>query len=233
MPVPNSPKRRSPSPKRITNPKPRSAAEIHEIFSRFRQQRPEPKGELDYINPFTLLVAVVLSAQATDAGVNKATRGCSPSPIRLKRCSPSARRRCANYIKTIGLYRNKAKNVIALCEKLITEFGSEVPTAREALESLPGRRPQDRECRAQHGLRRDHAWQSTRMSSASPTACASRPARMCCRLSSAWIRGPGRVLRHAHHWLILHGRYTCKAQRPACETCVVADLCDSADKRVA
>lgn len=94
--MPNSPKRRSLPPKRSTLPKPRSAAEIYEIFSRFRQARPEPKGGFDYVNAFTLLVAVVLSAQATDVGVNKATRKLFGSPTRRKRCSPSARTRCAS-----------------------------------------------------------------------------------------------------------------------------------------
>ena len=136
MPVPNSAKRRSPSPKRITTPKPRSAAEIYEIFSRFRQQRPEPKGELDYVNAFTLLVAVVLSAQATDAGVNKATKKLFELAHTPEQMLALGEDQLRELIKTIGLYRNKAKNVIALSEKLIAEFGSEVPTVREALESL-------------------------------------------------------------------------------------------------
>jgi endonuclease-3 len=233
MPVPNSPKRRSPSPKRITNPKPRSAAEIHEIFSRFRQQRPEPKGELDYINAFTLLVAVVLSAQATDAGVNKATKRLFELADTPEKMLALGEDRVRELIKTIGLYRNKAKNVIALCEKLITEFGSEVPTAREALESLPGvgRKTANVVLNIAFG-EITHAVDTHVFRIANRLRIA--PGKNVLQVELGLEKAvPAEFGRHAHHWLILHGRYTCKAQRPACETCVVADLCDSADKRVA
>ena len=124
--------------KRITLPRARKPAEIREIFSRLQAANPEPKGELDHTNAFTLLVAVVLSAQATDAGVNKATRALfaiADTPEKMLALGEEAVR---EYVKTIGLFRTKAKNVIALCERLIAEFGGEVPATREALESLPG-----------------------------------------------------------------------------------------------
>ena len=120
-------------------------------FSRFSKANPEPKGELEHLNPYTLLVAVVLSAQATDAGVNKATRARLRSPTRRKRCSTLGEEQVRDYIKTIGLYRNKAKNVIALSEKLIAEFDSVVPRTRAEL--IAAARPQDRQYRAQQGLR--------------------------------------------------------------------------------
>jgi endonuclease-3 len=119
-------------------PKPWTAAEVHEAFSRFRKANPEPKGELEHLNPYTLLVAVVLSAQATDAGVNKATRALFAAADTPQKMLELGEDRVRDYIKTVGLYRNKAKNIIALSEKLIAEFGGEVPRTRTELESLPG-----------------------------------------------------------------------------------------------
>ena len=129
---------------------------MHEAFSRFRKANPEPKGELEHLNPYTLLVAVVLSAQATDAGVNKATRALFAVADTPQKMLALGEEKVRDYIKTIGLYRNKAKNVIALSEKLIAEFGGEVPRTRAEIEVAAGRRAQDRQCRAQHGLRRAH-----------------------------------------------------------------------------
>ena len=119
-------------------PKPWTPAEVHEAFSRFRKANPEPKGELEHLNPYTLLVAVVLSAQATDAGVNKATRALFAVADTPEKMLALGEEKVRDYIKTIGLYRNKAKNVIALSEKLIAEHGGEVPRTREELETLPG-----------------------------------------------------------------------------------------------
>ena len=119
-------------------PKPWTEAEIYEAFSRFRKANPEPKGELEHLNPYTLLVAVVLSAQATDAGVNKATRALFAVADTPQKMLALGEEKVREYIKTIGLYRNKAKNVIALSEKLIAEFNSEVPRTRAEIESLPG-----------------------------------------------------------------------------------------------
>ena len=233
MPAPNSPKRRSPPLKRITSPKPRSAGEIHEIFSRFRQARPEPKGELDYVNAFTLLVAVVLSALATDAGVNKATKRLFALADTPQAMLALGEEQVRELIKTIGLYRNKAKNVITLSEKLIAEFGSEVPTVREALESLPGvgRKTANVVLNIAFG-EITHAVDTHVFRIANRLRIA--PGKTVLQVELGLEKAvPAEFGRHAHHWLILHGRYTCKALRPACETCVVADLCDSPDKRIA
>jgi endonuclease-3 len=233
MPAPNSPKTRLPPRKRITSAKARSAAEIHEIFSRFRQARPEPKGELDYVNAFTLLVAVVLSAQATDAGVNKATKRLFSLADTPQKMLALGEEQVRELIRTIGLYRTKAKNVIALCEKLIAEFGGEVPTSREALESLPGvgRKTANVVLNIAFG-EITHAVDTHvfRVSNRLRIAPGKNVLQVELGLEKAV---PPEFGRHAHHWLILHGRYTCKALRPLCETCVVADLCDSPDKRVA
>ena len=233
MPLPNSPKRRGPSARRSKAPKPRSAGEIHEIFSRLRQERPEPKGELDYVNPFTLLVAVVLSAQATDAGVNKATKrlfGLADTPEAMLALGEDHVR---ELIKTIGLYRTKARNVIALSARLIAAFDSTVPTDRDALESLPGvgRKTANVVLNIAFG-EITHAVDTHvfRVSNRLRIAPGKNPLQVELGLEKAV---PPEFGRNAHHWLILHGRYTCKALRPACESCVVADLCDSPDKRIA
>src|SRR5437773_1640405 len=129
-------------PKRVAKkspkPKPWTPAEVHEVFSRFREANPEPKGELEHLNPYTLLVAVVLSAQATDAGVNKATRALFAVADTPQKMLALGEEKVRDYIKTIGLYRNKAKNVIALSEKLLAEFCGEVRSTRNEPESLPG-----------------------------------------------------------------------------------------------
>src|ERR1051326_5326145 len=132
--------RQAPKPKKrpLRATKPWTPAEVHEAFSRFRKANPEPKGELEHLNPYTLLVAVVLSAQATDAGVNKATRALFAVADTPEKMLELGEEKVREYIKTVGLYRNKAKNVIALSEKLIAEFGGEVPRTRAEIESLPG-----------------------------------------------------------------------------------------------
>lgn len=233
MPAPNSPKTRPQPRKRITTAKPRSAAEIREIFGRFREARPEPKGELDYLNAFTLLVAVVLSAQATDAGVNKATKKLFELADTPEKMLALGEDKVRELIKTIGLYRNKAKNVIALSEKLIAEFGGQVPTERTALESLPGvgRKTANVVLNIAFG-EITHAVDTHvfRVANRLRIAPGKNPLQVELGLEKAV---PAAFGRHAHHWLILHGRYTCKALRPACETCIVADLCDSPDKRIA
>ncbi|MDB5556406.1 MAG: endonuclease [Rhizobium sp.] len=209
---------------------PYSAAEIDEIFRRFSIQRPEPKGELYHTNPFTLVVAVALSAQATDVGVNKATRplfAIADSPAKMLALGEDKVR---EYIKTIGLYRNKAKNVILLSEKLIRDFGGEVPRTREELVTLPG-------------VGRKTANVVLSMAFGIPAlAVDTHIFRIGNRLGIAPGKTPDEVednflsiipekyLYHAHHWLILHGRYTCKARRPECEHCVIADICKSAEK---
>ncbi|WP_142587254.1 endonuclease III [Pseudorhizobium halotolerans] len=207
-----------------------SKAEMEEIFRRFSVQRPEPKGELEHTNPFTLLVAVALSAQATDAGVNKATRALFKVADTPEKMLALGEDGVIQHIKTIGLYRNKAKNVIALSQKLIAEFGGEVPRTREELVTLPG-------------VGRKTANVVMSMAFGIPTLAVDTHV---FRIGNRLLMAPGKTpdeveerflkvipkqyLFHAHHWLILHGRYTCKARKPECEHCVIADLCKSPEK---
>jgi endonuclease-3 len=209
---------------------PYSPAEVEEIFRRFSVQRPEPKGELFHTNPFTLLVAVALSAQATDVGVNKATRPLFATVDTPQKMLDLGEDRLRDAIKTIGLYRNKAKNVVALSQKLISDFGGEVPKTREELVTLPG-----------VGRKTANVVLSMAFGIAA-LAVDTHIFRIGNRLGIAPGKTPDEVedhflqiipahyLYHAHHWLILHGRYTCKARRPECEHCVIADICKSAEK---
>jgi endonuclease-3 len=207
-----------------------SRAEIHEIFRRFSVQRPEPQGELEHVNVFTLLVAVVLSAQATDAGVNKATRGLFAVADTPEKMLALGEEKVGEYIRTIGLWRNKAKNTILLSEALIRDFGGEVPDDRDKLVTLPG-------------VGRKTANVVLNMSFGQHTmAVDTHILRIGNRIGLAPAKTPDAVedilvrvipdefMRHAHHWLILHGRYVCKARKPDCEKCVIADICKSAEK---
>jgi endonuclease-3 len=207
-----------------------TASEVHEIFRRFAMQRPEPKGELEHVNAFTLLVAVVLSAQATDAGVNKATRALFEVADTPQKMLALGEAKLGDYIRTIGLWRNKAKNVIALSEALIRDYGGEVPGDRDELTKLPG-------------VGRKTANVVLNMAFGQPTmAVDTHIFRIGNRLGLAPGKTPEEVeagliriippeyMRHAHHWLILHGRYVCKARKPECERCVIADICKAAEK---
>ena len=220
-------------PKASTARKARSRytrAEITEIFERFRQQRPEPRGELEHVNPFTLLVAVVLSAQATDAGVNKATRGLFAVADTPQKMLELGEDKVRDYIKTIGLYRNKAKNVIALSHKLIDEFGGEVPRDREQLVTLPGvgRKTANVVMSMAFGIATmavdTHIFRIGNRLGLAPGKTPDEVEAILMRII------PEEFLYHAHHWLILHGRYTCKARKPDCEQCIIADLCKSKEK---
>ena len=218
--------------KRATKPKPWTAEEVYEAFSRFRKANPEPKGELEHLNPYTLLVAVVLSAQATDAGVNKATRALfaiADTPAKMIALGEDTVR---DYIKTIGLYRNKAKNVIALSEKLIAEFGGEVPRTRTELESLPGAGRKTANvvlnmAFGEHTMAVDtHVF---RVGNRTALAPGKTPLELELGLEKVI---PSEFMLHAHHWLILHGRYTCLARSPRCEVCLINDLCRWPEKTV-
>jgi endonuclease-3 len=228
----NRAKRRVAASKPVTKLRARSAAGVREIFQRFQAANPEPKGELEYVNAFTLLVAVVLSAQATDVGVNKATRKLFELADTPQKMLALGEERVRELVKTIGLYRTKAKNVIGLCEKLIAEFGGEVPVSREALESLPGvgRKTANVVLNIAFG-EITHAVDTHvfRVSNRLRIAPGKNVLQVELGLEKAV---PPEFGRHAHHWLILHGRYTCKALRPECERCLLNDLCDSPDKRV-
>ena len=202
-----------------------TAAEVEEAFRRFREAKPEPKGELVHINPYTLLVAVVLSAQATDAGVNKATPALfalADTPETMARLGEAKVR---ELIKTIGLYRTKAKNVIALSQRLVAEHGSRVPNTREALEALPGVGRKTANVVLNIAFGEPTIAVDThifRVGNRTGLAPGKNPLEVELKLLDAV---PERYRLHAHHWLILHGRYTCVARRPLCEKCVIADLC--------
>jgi len=205
-------------------------ARVEEIFARLAAANPAPKSELEYVNPFTLLVAVVLSAQATDAGVNKATRALFASADAPAKMAALGEAELAERIKTIGLYRTKAKNVIALSQALIRDHGGEVPADRDALEALPGvgRKTANVVLNVAFGaptLAVDtHVF---RVSNRIPLARGKTPREVEDGLMAII---PERFMRHAHHWLILHGRYVCKARSPACGACAIADLCEFEDK---
>jgi endonuclease III len=226
MPKKQSPRAKKPKPGRW------SEAEVAEAFTRFQKANPEPKGELQHSNPFTLLVAVVLSAQATDAGVNKATPALFALADTPEKMVALGEARVRELVKTIGLYRTKAKNVIALSEKLIAEFGGEVPKTREELQSLPGAGRKTANvvlniAFGQHTIAVDtHLF---RVSNRTGLAPGKNPLEVELGLEKAI---PDRFKRHAHHWLILHGRYVCKARQPDCPGCLINDLCRWTEKTV-
>jgi endonuclease-3 len=205
---------------------------IPEFFARLRKTIAEPKSELEYHNHYQLLVAVVLSAQATDVGVNRAT-----TPLFQKIKTPAemlalGEKKLIGYIKTIGLFRTKAKNVIALSRLLIERHGGEVPNDREALEALPGvgRKTANVVLNVAFGEATiavdTHIF---RVGNRTGLAPGKNPLQVELKLLK---RVPEEFRLHAHHWLILHGRYTCKARKPECPSCVVADLCTFKEKAV-
>jgi endonuclease-3 len=200
-------------------------AEIDEAFRRFQAANPKPETELKSLNPFTLLIAVVLSAQATDAGVNKATPALfklADTPAKMVKLGEE---RVRDLIKTIGLFRTKAKNVIALSQKLVAEHGGEVPYDRAALEALPGvgRKTANVVLNVAFGeptIAVDtHIF---RVANRTGLAPGKDPLAVEMKLNEVV---PAKYKLHAHHWLILHGRYTCVARKPLCEKCIIADLC--------
>lgn len=206
-------------------PRPMPLRDVAEAFDRFAAANPEPRGELEHTSPYTLLVAVVLSAQATDAGVNKATRGLFAAADTPAKMAALGVARVRDMIKTIGLYRNKAKNVVALSERLLAEHGGEVPRDRDALEALPG-------------VGRKTANVVLNIAFGEPTiAVDTHIFRVSNRTGIAPGKDPLAVERallrrvpeerrlHAHHWLILHGRYVCIARSPRCGECPIPDLC--------
>jgi endonuclease-3 len=203
---------------------------IREIFSRFQAAEPEPKGELEHVNAYTLLVAVALSAQATDAGVNKATRALfqqADTPAKMLALGEEA---LTEQIRTIGLFRTKARNVMKLSRILVEEFGGEVPSSRAALQSLPG-------------VGRKTANVVLNMWFHYPAQAVDTHI---FRIGNRTGIAPGKTVEavetaledhvpaefalHAHHWLILHGRYICIARKPKCPACLIRDLCPYEDK---
>ena len=206
-------------------PKVWTAKQINEAFRRFQAAEPEPRGELVHTDPYTLLVAVVLSAQATDAGVNKATRplfAVADTPAKMVALGEE---RLREAIKTIGLYVTKAKNVVALSRQLIERHHGVVPHDREALEALPGVGRKSANVVLNTAFGEPTIAVDThvfRVSNRTGLAPGLTPREVELGLEA---RVPAIYKPHAHHWLILHGRYICKAQRPACDRCLISDLC--------
>lgn len=203
---------------------------VVKFFTRLRAREPQPKSELQWTNPFTLLVAVVLSAQATDKGVNKATGDLFKKYNTPKKMFKLGEDDLKKYIKTIGLYNTKAKNIIKLSRMLTDDHGGNVPQDRSALEKLPGvgRKTANvvlNVCWGEPTMAVDtHIF---RVSNRTGLA----PGKNVLEVEKKLLKNiPAEFMVHAHHWLILHGRYTCKARKPDCPNCVVSDLCKYKDK---
>lgn len=205
-------------------------AQIEEMFSRLAQRNPQPTTELEYSSPFELLIAVILSAQATDAGVNKATRQLYPvanTPQAILQLGEEGLKR---YLSSIGLFNAKARNIIATCQILVDQHGGHVPRQRQALEALPGvgRKTANVVLNTAFG-EPTIAVDTHIFRVANRTGLA--PGKDVRAVEDRLVKViPARYLHNAHHWLILHGRYVCKARRPDCPNCVIADLCQHPDK---
>jgi endonuclease-3 len=209
-----------------------TTAEIEEAFRRFQTANPEPKTELKYGNPFTLLVAVVLSAQATDAGVNKATPALFVLADTPAKMAALGETKVRDLIKTIGLFRTKAKNVVALSRILLEQHGGQVPHTREALEALPGVGRKTANVLLNTAFGEPTIAVDThifRVGNRTGLAPGKTPLEVEQKLEAVV---PANYKSHAHHWLILHGRYTCLARKPLCEKCIIADLCQWPGKTV-
>jgi endonuclease-3 len=205
---------------------------IHEIFSRFQAAEPEPKGELDHVNAYTLLVAVALSAQATDKGVNRATAALFATVDTPAKMLELGEEGLIEHIRTIGLYRNKAKNVIALSRILVERYEGEVPSSRAALQSLPGVGRKTANVVLNMWWRipaqavDTHIFRVGNRTGIAP----GRDVVAVERALEDQIPAPFQL--HAHHWLILHGRYVCRARAPACPACLIRDLCEFEEKNL-
>jgi len=203
---------------------------IHEIFTRFHAADPEPKGELEHVNVYTLVVAVALSAQATDVGVNKATRGLFAVADTPQKMLDLGLDGVTEHIKTIGLYRQKARNVIKLSQILVDDYGGTVPDSRAALQSLPGvgRKTANVVLNMWWGMPAQavdtHIFRLGNRSGIAP----GKTVELVERAVEDHI--PADFQHHAHHWMILHGRYVCLARKPKCAACLIRDLCAFEDK---
>ena len=208
-------------------------ADIETLFSRLQAADPEPKGELDYTNPYTLLVAVVLSAQATDVGVNKATGPLFKVADNPHKMLALGEAKVRDYIKTIGLFNNKAKNVIKLSQQLIDDHDGEVPQDRDALQKLAGvgRKTANVVLNIAWGVPTiavdTHIYRLGNRTGLAPGKNVDHVERKLERVV------PDAYKRHAHHWLILHGRYVCRARKPDCPVCIVSDVCRFKGKTLA
>src|SRR6185437_632710 len=221
------PSKRTKTPPKTARLKPAEQARIAEIFRRFEAQESDPRTELDYESPFTLVAAVALSAQATDVSVNKATAKLFAAADTPQKMLALGEEGLKPFISSIGLYNSKAKNLIAMSRILVNQYGGEVPLTREALQALPGvgRKTASvvlNELRIEPAIAVDtHVF---RVAHRLGLATGKTPDQVEAQLMAIV---PDAAKTRAHHWLILHGRYTCVARRPKCEDCVVADLCPS------
>ncbi len=206
------------------------AQDVAELFRRFHAAEPEPRGELESVNAFTFLVAVVLSAQATDVGVNKATRALFKLADSPQKMLALGEEKLREQIKTIGLFRAKAKNVIGLSQALVARHDGAVPNSREALEALPGVGRKTANVVLNNVFGQPTIAVDThlfRLGNRIGLAPGKTPLEVELKLLKAV---PPQYLRHAHHWLILHGRYICKARKPECWRCGVSDICRFKEK---
>ncbi|TRX73735.1 endonuclease III [Pseudomonas mangiferae] len=207
-----------------------NAEKRYEIFRRLREDNPEPRTELAYSSPFELLIAVILSAQATDVGVNKATARLYPVANTPQAILDLGVEGLSDYIKTIGLYNSKAKNVIETCRQLIERHGGEVPDDREALEALPGVGRKTANVVLNTAFRHPvmavdtHIFRVSNRTRLAPGKNVVEVERKLMKVV------PKEFLLDAHHWLILHGRYVCQARKPRCGSCRIEDLCEYPDK---
>jgi len=207
-------------------------ATISEIFRRFHAADPEPKGELDYVNAFTLLVAVALSAQATDKGVNRATAALfevADTPEKMRELGEAG---LIGHIKTIGLFNSKARHVMKLSRILVDDYGGEVPSSRAALASLPGVGRKTANVVLNTWFRLPAMAVDTHIFRVANRTGIARGKDVVAVERALEDHVPAEYQLHAHHWLILHGRYICKARRPACPTCPIRDLCPFEEKTV-
>lgn len=198
---------------------------IRAIFTRFQQAEPEPKGELEHVNAYTLVVAVALSAQSTDVGVNKATRGLFAVADTPAKMLALGEEQVIQHIKTIGLYRNKARNVIKLSQILVDQYGGEVPSSRAALQSLPGVGRKTANVVLNMWFHQPAQAVDTHIFRVGNRSgiCPGRDVDVVERAIEDNV--PAEFQHHAHHWLILHGRYICTARKPKCGICPIRDWC--------
>ena len=202
-----------------------SPSEMHEVFSRWQAANPQPASELDYVNAYTLLVAVVLSAQSTDKGVNKATGPLFKIADTPQKMLALGEEGLISYIKTIGLYRNKAKHIMGLSQKLLDDFDGDVPCDREALMSLPGVGRKTANVVLNVIFHQSTMPVDTHLLRISPKIGLAQGTTPEAVEKSLLSRIPPEFLPNAHHWILLHGRYICTARNPKCSECLISDLC--------
>ena len=202
-----------------------SPSEMHEVFSRWQAANPQPASELDYVNAYTLLVAVVLSAQSTDKGVNKATGPLFKIADTPQKMLALGEEGLISYIKTIGLYRNKAKHIMGLSQKLLDDFDGEVPCDREALMTLPGVGRKTANVVLNVIFHQSTMPVDTHLLRISPKIGLAQGSTPEAVEQSLLSRIPPEFLPNAHHWILLHGRYICTARNPKCSECLISDLC--------